>query len=68
MNAAKAPIDESVPFYIETDASDDAISGILSQRGRPVALFSRSLLAREKNLELGPLKVRNLVILVHFVV
>ena len=49
MNAAKAPIDESVPFCIETDASDDAISGILSQRGRPVAFFSRSLHPSEKN-------------------
>ena len=32
-------IDEDVPFTVETDASDTAISGTLNQRGKPVAFF-----------------------------
>ena len=34
-----APIADS-PFKIETDASDIALGGILSQKSRPVAFFS----------------------------
>ena len=36
-------IDESLPFTIETDASEQAIAATLNQGGRPVAFFSRSL-------------------------
>ena len=36
-------IDKSLPFTIETDASEQAIAATLNQGGRPVAFFSRSL-------------------------
>ena len=36
-------IDEKLPFVLETDASDNAISATLNQEGLPVALFSRTL-------------------------
>ena len=36
-------VDESVPFVVECDASDVAVSATLNQNGRPVAFMSRSL-------------------------
>ena len=36
-------IDESLPFTIETDASEQAIAATLNRGGRPVAFFSCSL-------------------------
>ena len=47
MSDVKARIDEWGNFKIETDASDYAISAILSQDDRPVAFYSRTLSASE---------------------
>ena len=35
--------DDAVPFTVETDASEVALSATLNQSGRPVAFFSRTL-------------------------
>ena len=40
-------VDETLPFDIETDASDIAIAAVLNQGGRPVAFFSRKLQGSE---------------------
>ena len=48
-DAVVVAIDESVPFVLETDASDHAIAATLNQAGRPVAFFSRTLSKHEKN-------------------
>ena len=43
-------IDESKPLVVETDnASDISIAATLSQEGRPIAYFSRSLNKSERN-------------------
>ena len=42
-------VDETIPFVIETDASDFAIAATLNQGGRPVACFSRVLGNSELN-------------------
>ncbi len=46
--AAVATIDESKSFVLESDASDHAIAATLSQGGRPVAFFSRTLTSAER--------------------
>ena len=42
-NSVVSAIDENLPFQVETDASEFAIAGVLNQRDRPVAFFSRTL-------------------------
>ena len=42
-NSVVAAIDESVPFVIETDASEHTIAAQLLQIGKPVVFFSRTL-------------------------
>ena len=40
-------IDETLPFTVETDASDHSLAATLNQQGRPVAFFTRSLQSHE---------------------
>ena len=46
-NSALQSIDESLPFVVECDASDVAISATLNQGGRLVACMSRTLQGSE---------------------
>ena len=41
-------VDETIPFTVETDAFDFAISATLNQNGRPVAFHARTLQRRTK--------------------
>ena len=41
--------DFTIPFQIETDASDVAIGGVLTQNDGPVAYYSQALNSAERN-------------------
>lgn len=41
------PVDENLPFVVECDASDVAVSIVLNQGGRPAAFMSRTLQGSE---------------------
>ena len=45
--AVVTAVDESIPFDVETDASDVALAATLNQNGRPAAFFSRTLQGSE---------------------
>ncbi|KAG7178158.1 pol Retrovirus-related Pol polyprotein from transposon-like 6 [Homarus americanus] len=42
-SAVVSSIDKTIPFLVETDASDSSIAASLNQAGRPFAFFSRTL-------------------------
>ena len=42
------PIDEDLPFTVETDASDFAIAATLNQNSKPVAFYARTLSSTEQ--------------------
>ena len=46
-NATLQSVDERLPFVVECDASDRAISATLNQGGCPVAFMSRTLQGSE---------------------
>ena len=48
-NSVIYAIDDSIPFEVETDASDYAIAATLNQAGRPVTFFSQTLDPSEQN-------------------
>ena len=47
-DATLQPIDEAVPFTIETNASDFTIAATLNQNGKPVAFHARTLSTSEQ--------------------
>ena len=47
-NAAMQPIDENIPFVVESESSDFKISATLNQDGRPVAFHFRTVQVSEQ--------------------
>ena len=47
LDAVVTSIDKDVPFTVETDVSDHALPGTITQRGRLVAFFARTLCGPE---------------------
>jgi len=41
-DAVVTAIDETIPFEVETDASEVTLAATLNQNGKPVAFFSRT--------------------------
>ena len=57
-DATLQPIDEAVPFIVETDASDFTIAATLNQNGKPVAFHARTLSTSENDIQLWRKKRR----------
>ena len=51
-NSVVSCIDETIPFEVETDASDYAIAATLNQAGRPVAFFPEHLILQNRIIHL----------------
>ncbi|XP_054266993.1 uncharacterized protein LOC128989150 [Macrosteles quadrilineatus] len=49
-NSSMSAVEENIPFTVETDASESAIAATLSQAGRPICFFSRTLTKSEQHL------------------
>ena len=49
MDALLAYPDHNKPFEIEMDSLDYQLGGVIKQEGRPMAYYSRKLIAVEKN-------------------
>ena len=49
MDVLLAYPDHNKPSEIEMDSSDYQLSGVIKQEGRPMAYYSRKLIAAEKN-------------------
>ena len=47
-DALLAYLNHNKPFEIETDSSDYQLGGVIKQEGRPMAYYSRKLIAVEK--------------------